>query len=64
MDVVLLALGLVFILEGLVLALAPSRIEQILAMLASLPEDTRKLLGLLAITAGGILLTLGALLAG
>ena len=64
MDVLLLALGLVFILEGLVLALAPSRIEQILAMLASLPEDSRKLIGMLAITAGGILLTLGVMLAG
>lgn len=62
MDVLLLALGLVFILEGLVLALAPSRIEQILAMLASLPEDTRRLIGMLAITAGGMLLTLGVLL--
>ena len=64
MGVVFLALGLVFILERLVLALAPSRITQILALLASLPEETRRLLGLLAVTAGGILLTLGAILAG
>ena len=64
MGVVFLALGLVFILEGLVLTLAPSRITQILALLASLPEETRRLLGLLAVTAGGILLTLGAILAG
>ena len=64
MGVVFLALGLVFILEGLVLALAPSRITQILALLASLPEETRRFLGLLAVTAGGILLTLGAIFAG
>lgn len=62
MAVVLLALGLVFILEGLVLALAPSRIEQILALLAALPEETRRLIGLLAVTTGGIVLTLGVLL--
>lgn len=64
MAVLLLALGLVFILEGLVLALAPSRIEQILAMLAAMPAETRKLIGLLAITTGGIILTLGVLLMG
>jgi hypothetical protein len=64
MATLLLALGLVFILEGLVLALAPSRIEQILVMLAALPEETRRLIGLLAITAGGIVLTLGVLLGG
>ena len=63
MDVLLLALGLVFILEGLVLALAPSRIEQILAMLAALPEDTRRLIGMLAITAGGMVMTLGVIVA-
>ena len=62
MAVVFLALGLVFILEGLVLALAPSRIEQIFAMLAALPEETRRLIGLLAVTTGGIVLTLGVLL--
>ena len=64
MDVLLLALGLVLILEGLALALAPSRIEQILALLAAMPEETRRLIGMLAITAGGILLTLGVLLGG
>ena len=64
MATLLLALGLVFILEGLVLALAPSRIEQILAMLAAMPEETRRLVGLLAITTGGIVLTLGVLLHG
>ena len=63
MDVLLLALGLVLLLEGLVLALAPSRIEQILAMLAAMPEETRRLIGMLAITLGGMVMTLGVLLA-
>ncbi|WP_116132213.1 DUF2065 domain-containing protein [Tropicimonas sp. IMCC34043] len=53
-----LALGLVFVVEGLVLALAPSRLEEIMAMLAQMPPDLRRLLGLLAVTLGGILLWL------
>ena len=53
-----------FILEGLVLALAPSRLEDLLQMLATMPEETRRLIGMLAITAGGILTTLAAITAG
>lgn len=64
MGLFLLALGLVFILEGLVFALAPGRIEELLDYLSSLPEETRRLIGLLAITAGGILITLGVMLGG
>lgn len=56
MATLILALGLVFVLEGLVLALAPSRIDDILRMLAEMPVETRRLVGLLAITSGGILL--------
>jgi uncharacterized protein len=64
MTTLLLALGLVFILEGLVLALAPSRLEDLLRMLSTLPEDTRRLIGMLAITGGGILMTLAVISAG
>ena len=60
MATLLLGLGLVFVLEGLVLALAPSRIDDILRMLAEMPVETRRLIGLLAITSGGILLWLAA----
>ena len=56
MATLILALGLVFLLEGLVLALAPSRIDEILRMLAEMPVETRRLIGLLAMTSGGILL--------
>ena len=47
-----LGLGLVLVIEGLVLALAPSRIEDMLATIASLSRDQRRLLGLVAMTAG------------
>ena len=51
-ETLLLALGLVLIVEGLVYALAPSLLEQILAALAQLPIDQRRLLGLAALAIG------------
>ncbi|RMD91660.1 MAG: DUF2065 family protein [Alphaproteobacteria bacterium] len=58
MATALLGLGLVLVVEGLVLALAPSRLEEILAMLARLPLETRRLLGLAAMTLGVLLVAL------
>ncbi|MEM0937578.1 MAG: DUF2065 domain-containing protein [Pseudomonadota bacterium] len=63
MTTVLLALGLVFLLEGLVLALAPSRLEEALRLLQTLPPDTIRLLGLLAMTGGGIFVWLATWIA-
>jgi len=51
-ETALLALGLVLILEGLVYALAPSLIEQLLAALKQMPEDTRRIIGVVAIAIG------------
>lgn len=51
-----LALGLVLIVEGLVYALAPSLIEQLLAALRSLSEEQRRMLGLVSIAIGVVLL--------
>lgn len=48
----LLGIGLVAIVEGLVLALAPNRVQEALAALARLSPDQRRLFGLLAVTAG------------
>ena len=48
----LLALGLVLCFEGLVFALAPSRIEEALEALRRLSPDTRRLLGLAALGMG------------
>ncbi|WP_424971318.1 DUF2065 domain-containing protein [Dinoroseobacter sp. S76] len=59
MDVILTALGLVFVIEGLVFALAPSRIEDLLAAFARMPVSTRRGLGLAAIALGTILVWVG-----
>ena len=63
-ETALLALGLVLIMEGLVYALAPSLIDQMLVALAALPPEARRLLGLLALVIGLALVwaakTLGA----
>jgi uncharacterized protein YjeT (DUF2065 family) len=63
-ETALLALGLVLIVEGLVYALAPSLIDQMLVALAALPPEARRLMGLLALVIGLALVwaakTLGA----
>ncbi len=48
----LLAIGLVLSLEGLVLALAPSRIDEILELIRRMPVETRRNLGLAALALG------------
>lgn len=52
MSHIVLALGLVLAVEGLVLALAPRRIEDALRLLASLPVDQRRMIGLGALAFG------------
>jgi hypothetical protein len=60
----LLALGLVAVVEGLVLALAPSRLEQILAMLAGLSRDQRRMIGLSSVAVGVALIALARWIGG
>ncbi len=48
----LLAVGLVLIVEGLVYALAPSLIEELLDTLRALPLETRRVMGLVALAVG------------
>lgn len=48
----LLAVGLVLVVEGLVVVLAPSRLEDLLAMLARLSVERRRFAGLAALAAG------------
>ena len=55
MSTVLLALGLVMIVEGLAYALAPSLVERMLEMLRALPEQAVRQLGLLIVVSGLIL---------
>ncbi len=55
MSLLLLALGLVMIFEGLVYALAPSFLERMLEMLRQMPEGAVRQIGLLVVVAGLIL---------
>ena len=52
MTLVLTALGSVLIFEGLVYALAPSFLEQMLEMLRRIPEAALPQLGALVVVAG------------
>lgn len=58
MATLLLAVGLVLAIEGLVFALAPSRLEEVLEALRQLPVETRRLIGLAALAVGVILISL------
>jgi uncharacterized protein YjeT (DUF2065 family) len=51
-ETALLALGLVLIVEGLIYALAPSLVEQLLDALRALPLSARRNLGLAALALG------------
>lgn len=59
-----LAIGLVLVIEGLVLALAPSRIADLLDMIRRMPVETRRSLGLGAIALGTALIWLARGLGG
>ena len=58
MSVVLLAIGLVLAVEGLVLALAPRRMEDALRLILTLSEDRRRMIGLIALALGVVLVWL------
>jgi uncharacterized protein YjeT (DUF2065 family) len=52
MGIALLALGLVLVVEGLVYALAPSLVEDLLAAMRAMTIEQRRLMGLVAIALG------------
>ena len=54
MSTLLLALGLVMIIEGLAYALAPSLVERMLEMLRSLPESAVRQVGWLVVVTGAL----------
>ena len=58
MSWVLLGLGLVLVIEGLVFALAPSRLEDVLDALRQMPVEIRRLIGLGAVALGVFLVAL------
>ena len=64
MSMIVLALGLVLVVEGLVFALAPSRLlDEALDLLRSLPTGTRRRIGLGAVAAGVALVWLAQTIA-
>lgn len=63
MTMILLALGLVLVVEGLALALAPLRIIEVLRMLVALGRDRCRMLGLGAVALGVVLIWITHILA-
>ena len=61
MELVLLGLGLVLVFEGLVFALAPSRLDEALEALKNIPPEARRTMGLLAVALGVLLIWLARL---
>lgn len=59
METLLLGLGLVFVIEGLVLALLPMRLEDLLDALRTIPAETRRTIGLCAVAFGVVLVWIG-----
>ena len=55
MSLLLLALGLVMILEGLVYALAPSLLERMLEVLRAMPQAAVRQIGALVMVGGLVL---------
>jgi uncharacterized protein YjeT (DUF2065 family) len=64
MNTVIMAIGLVLVVEGLVFALAPSRLEDVLEALKNMAPDRRRLIGLAALAIGVVLVWLAKSTAG
>ena len=58
MTLLALGFGLVLIIEGLVFALAPSRLDDLVKAIALLSRDQRRALGLVAVAIGVLLVWL------
>ena len=61
---VLLGLGLVLVIEGLVFALAPSRLDEALEIIRRTPPETRRMVGLGAVALGVLLVWIARSLGG
>ncbi|MEO9825699.1 MAG: DUF2065 domain-containing protein [Paracoccaceae bacterium] len=55
MELVLLGIGLVLVFEGLVFALLPNRLEELIKVISDMPVETRRAFGLAAVTLGVLL---------
>ena len=56
MTTLLLGIGMVFVIEGLVLALAPSFYDQVIEMLSKTPIEQRRIIGLTAAAFGVLMI--------
>ncbi|MCX7889554.1 MAG: DUF2065 domain-containing protein [Rhodobacteraceae bacterium] len=59
-----MAAGLVLAAEGLVLALAPRRIDRLIDLIRAMPAETRRLLGLTGLASGTALIWLARIVLG
>lgn len=50
--------AMVFVIEGLVLALVPGRVEDMLRLIAEIPVETRRIIGLSIVALGVVLASL------
>ncbi|MBF9037489.1 MAG: DUF2065 domain-containing protein [Paracoccaceae bacterium] len=55
-DIIIAGLGMALLIEGLVFVLAPSRLENLIAFLAAIPVEARRLFGFVAVCFGVIIL--------
>lgn len=55
-DIIIAGLGMALLIEGLVFVLAPSRLENLIAFLAAIPVETRRLIGFGAVCFGVFIL--------
>ncbi len=58
MELALLGIGLVLVIEGLVLALLPNRLDELVKAISSWPLETRRACGLGALAVGVFLVWL------
>ena len=63
MSTIILAVGLVLCVEGLVFALAPSRLEEVLEYLRNMTPEKRRAIGLAALASGVTLIWLAKIIA-
>jgi hypothetical protein len=52
LEAILLGLAMALVIEGLVLALAPRRLEDLMAMISQIPFETRRMIGLICVGLG------------
>ncbi len=56
MSEIIIAIGLVFFVEGLLLAIFPSRIKSILEVIKNTPENKLRLLGIIFLIIGFLII--------